>query len=284
MTVQEKIEGASAAVVTALSLVDVRAVDEALGRQPLDRLHFGNEFCETLLPSPGHVAAAIAAAERRGLGFALVTPMLSDGTLERLRPLLPMLPDGAEVIANDWGTLHLLRRAHPRLVPVAGRLMCKMVKDPRLPSAEWARLYPHGIHSRAFGKLLASLGVARIEMDVPPFAAAADFRSRTMRVSVHAPYGYSVKGRACRIGSLHQPDGEKFSTGHRCRKECLTYVADLSRPTTGTVDLATFQRGNTVFYRHSPAMTSVVQEALAQGWIDRIIVSGDWNENRCAHQ
>lgn len=276
--------GSRTSAVTALSLVDVRSLEAVLDSQSTDRLHFGSEFCDTLLPSPAHVAAAVAAAQRRGLGFALVTPMLSDGALMRLRPLLEMLPDGAEVIANDWGTLHLLRRDHRRLVAVAGRLMCKMVKDPRLPSAEWARLYPHGIHSRAFGKLLASLGVSRIEMDVPPFAAASDFRSPDMRVSVHVPYGYSVKGRACRIGSLHQPDGDKFMTGHRCRKECLTYVAELSRPTSGALDLATFQRGNTVFYRHSPQMREAAQEALAQGWIDRVIVSGDWNENRSAHQ
>ena len=268
----------------AVSVVDARRVEPLLNRHAASRLHFGSEFCETLLPSPVQLRSVIAAAERRGVGLALATPMNSDAGIRRLHQLLPLLPAGSEVVGNDWGTLALLRREYPHLHAVAGRLLCKMVKDPRLPSAEWARLYPHGVHSTPFRGLLARLGVRRIELDVPPFAAAADFRSPDFGVSVHAPYGYSVKGRACRIGSLNQPDGEKFMTGHRCRRECLTYAATLSRPEHGSTDLSTFQRGNTVFYRHSPAMTEAVQAAVSQGWIDRIIVSGDWNEDRRAGQ
>ncbi len=177
----------------------------------------------------------------------------------------------------------MLRDARPDLCPVAGRLLCKMVKDPRLPSAEWTRLYPHGIHSGPFGAVLTQLGVQRIEMDVPPFADINDFRSDHARVSVHAPYGFSVKGRACRIGSLGQPPEGKFASDQDCRRECLSYVGDLSRGDAGTGDLRTFQRGNTLFYRHSPSMNSALAAALAEGWIDRLILNGDWNENRRPH-
>lgn len=262
----------------ALAVVDPRRLDELLADPAPARLHLGSEFCETLLPSPRQVNGAVAAARARGIGFALVTPMLSEAGMARLDVLLPLLPEGAEVVANDWGTLRLLRgRA---VEPVAGRLLCKMIKDPRLPSAEWARLYPHGIHSTPFRRLLERLGVRRIEMDVPPFAAPGDFRSPGMKVAVHAPYGYSVKGRACKIGSLRRPDADKFRTGHDCAKECLAYVGVLSRPQTAAAELETFQRGNVVLYRHSPAMAEAVDQAVAQGWVDRIVIAGDWHADR----
>lgn len=246
------------------------------------RLQFGSEFCETLLPNRPALRRAIAAAAACGMAVTLVTPIVSDSGIERVRDLLGELAADAEVVANDWGILRLLRRERPDLVPVAGRMLCKMIKDPRLPSSEWARLYPHGIHSGPFARVLSRLAVARIEMDVPPFATKGDFQANAFKLSVHAPFGFSVKSRACRIGSLGQADADKFATGHACRKECLTYVGQLSRPELGGEDLATFQRGNTVFYRHSVAMTAAVDQALREGWVDRIVVAGDWHEAGCA--
>lgn len=256
---------------------------EGMGDGTVSRIHLGSEFCETLLPSEAQLRQAVGQAEAAGLGFALATPVLSDRGLAALGLLLPHLAPGTEVVANDWGTLRLLRDARPDLMPSAGRLLCKMVKDPRLPSAEWTRLYPHGIHSGPFGGVLAQMRVGRIEMDVPPFAASGDLRSGGVLVSVHAPYGFSVKGRSCRIGSLNQPPPGKFATRPECRKECLIYAGGLSRGEAGGADLPTFQRGNTVFYRHSPAMASALSEAVVAGWVDRLVLSGDWNENRRTH-
>ncbi|CAA7612307.1 hypothetical protein [Magnetospirillum sp. SS-4] len=259
---------------------------EGVAGLPVTRFHLGSEFCETLLPTEIQLRQAVAAVGAAGLGVALATPVLSVAGMEALAGLLPHLPPGTEVIANDWGCVGLLRESRPDLVPVAGRLLCKMVKDPRLPSAEWTRLYPHGIHSGPFGAVLARMGVERIEMDAPPFARMEDFRSGRVRVSVHAPYGFSVKGRACRIGSLSAEPGDKFVSGQECRRECLIYVGTLSRGEAGDgdgTDLVTYQRGNTLFYRHSPAMTAAVDAAMAKGWIDRLILNGDWNENRRAH-
>lgn len=264
---------------TALALVDPRSVEPALAAGPaVSRLHFGSEFCETLLPAPAQLRHVQQRARDVGLAFTLVTPILSDKGIDQLKSLLDLVEPGGEVVANDWGTLALLGRERPDLKRIAGRMICKMVKDPRLPSAEWARLYPHGIHSAAFAAVLERLGVARIEMDVPPFADMGDFRSDRFKVSVHTPYGFSVKGRACRIGSLNQPAEERFATGHACGRECLNLVGTLSRSGTGERDLATFQRGTTLFYRHSEPMEAAMQAARADGWIDRIVISGDWHE------
>lgn len=248
------------------------------------RLHFGNEFCETLVPTPSTLDRAVDRAERAGVRISLLTSMVSDHGIAALRRLFPRLPAGSEVIVNDWG-LMVAMEDFPDLAPVAGRLLCKMIKDPRLPSAEWARLYPHGVFTPAFRGILDRFGVRRIELDVPPFADVADFRCDGLEVSVHLPFGYSVKGRACKIGSLHLADADKFATGHSCRKECLSYVGSLSRPADMAAnDLPTFQRGNTVFYRHSSDMGEAVMAAVRDGWIDRVVLAGDWNEDHGANQ
>ena len=242
----------------------------------LSRLQLGSEFCQRLLPSPEQVHRIADLTESRGLGFSLVTPLATDRTIGQLRRLLPLLPSGSEIIANDWGVLRLLKASFPSLVPVAGRLICKQIKDPRLPSAEWAALYPHGIHSRGFAAVLQRFGVGRVEMDVPVFAEPENFHSSCMQVSVHAPWGFAVKGRACRIGSLNQPDDSKFATDHRCRRECLTYAGRMTRDQGGDGDLTTVQRGNTMFYRHNPEMAAAVISAVAAGFIDRVIMNGGW--------
>lgn len=250
--------------------------DGALAERPITRLSIGPDCCERLLPSRALLEAALAFAASRGLGVSLASPLMADAALETLRALLGRLPAGAEAVANDWGTLHLVAAEFPALVPVAGRMLCKMVKDPRLPTAEWARLYPHGVHAAPFGAVLARLGVQRIEMDAAPFATAADFAGGRLPVGVHAPFGVATKGRTCRIGALHRDNGEKFAPAFGCSRECLTYTTALQRPQADT-DLETRMRGTAMLYRHSPAMAAAVLDAANGGSVDRIILSGDWH-------
>lgn len=248
----------------------------ALAERELTRLHIGPECCERLLPSRAQLRTALAFAARHGLSLSFASPLMADAALARLPALLALLPDGTEVVANDWGTLRLLARDFPALVPVAGRLLCKMVKDPRLPSAEWARLYPHGVHAAPFAAVLDRLGVRRIEMDVAPFATPADFAGGRRPIGVHAPYGIATKGRSCRIGSVHQADTARFAAEVRCARECLTYSAALERP--GPVpDLPTRLRGTAMLYRHAPAMADALLDAAGRGAVDRLILSGDWH-------
>ncbi len=264
----------------------------AFGAEPgaelsVERVHLGNEFCERLLPTPAQLRSAQQHAGQMAVEVSLLTPLLTDSGIKRLRPLLDTLPDGAEVIVNDWGTLRLVRTQYATLKPLLGRLLYKMIKDPRLPSAQWTQLHPHSGRSQPFHRLLARFGVDHIEMDLPPFTQAEQFQVGELGLSVHLPYGYVVKGRMCRIGSLGQDDSGKFIAGHACRKECLDYVTRLERPQQAAgqaQDLVGFQRGNTQFYRYSQSMEARVVEALKQGLIKRLVFAGDWNEHRCTHQ
>ncbi|WP_407280079.1 hypothetical protein U5817_06410 [Aromatoleum evansii] len=236
--------------------------------------HFflGSEFCEHLLPSVEAIDRAVALCERWGLTFGLVTPIACDGLFDPLRAALARLPAGSEVTVNDWGVARLVQREFPELKPVAGRLLGKMLKDPRLPSATWARMYPNGLRAGPFRDILDGLGIGRLELDFPPFGAADMYAGIDFPVGVRAPYGYIAKGRICKLGSLSLDTPEKFSPGHKCRRECLGFNEVGARP--GTHELPTSQRGNTMYYRHAQGMAAAVAEAVNNGWVSRIVLSG----------
>lgn len=267
----------------------------------INRIYFGGEFCERLLPDKKALLRVLSLVDQSGLSFSLITPIVSDHALARLQQLFSVLPDDSEVIVNDWGVLRLLRNNYPKLTSVIGRQLCKMIKDPRLPSAQWLKLYPHGVQSGPFQKLLAQFEIERLEMDVPPFAESPDFNSPEHELSVHLPFGFSVKGRMCKIGAMQLDAPRKFGPGHGCNKECLQYSSITSRgcsseqapsntplaaqtaPVNKAEDLKTFQQGNTLFYRHSTAMSDTLANALSQGKVNRMIFEGDWHEDYRTH-
>lgn len=280
-----------------LAIVDERALAEFADKETLTRedcvgwlgadrefvalpanarpTHFflGSEFCEHLLPSPGAVGRAVSLAQRWDVVFGLVTPLACDGLFAPLRAVLERLPDGSEVTVNDWGVARLVHREFPDLRPVAGRMLGRMIKDPRLPSAAWARMYPNGLRAGRFREILDGLGIGRLELDFPPFGAPDLFAGIDFPVGVRAPFGYIAKGRICKAGSLGLETAEKFSPGRVCRRECLGFHEVGGRP--GRNELYTSQRGNTMYYRHSAAMAATVAQAIANGWVDRIVLSRD---------
>ena len=276
--------------------------------QKVTRIYFGGEFCDRLLPDKKIMQRVLNLIEQHQLSLSLLTPLLSDSALARLKQVFAILPKGTEVVVNDWGTLNILRREYKHLTPIIGRQLCKMIKDPRLPSEQWTKLYPHGVQSGPFHQLLKRFDIERIEMDVPPFAKVDDFESEDKSVSAHFPYGFSVKGRMCKIGAMEIETHRKFGPGHGCNKECLTYSAKVSRgcssstqdeqavnvrasqsskqPLTQTPkapDLRTFQQGNTMFYRHTEEMTETLAQAVAQNKVNRMIFEGDWHEDYRPH-
>jgi len=235
-------------------------------------LYFGSEFCEHLLPSARALREALRQAADAGLRLVLPTPVASPAVLERLGALLPMLPAGSEVVVNDWGVAHELASRFPALRPVAGRVLCRMTKDPRL-DAGWAGRCGHGLAAPTMCGLLARLGIHRLEMDVPVFADEAAFADLPLPTAVHLPYVYVAKGRMCRAGSLAVRGPERFAVGRRCQKECLRFSASVSR--SGRADAAaSVQLGNTLFSRHSAAMARSLRQAVDGERVARLVVPG----------
>lgn len=235
-------------------------------------LYFGSEFCEHLLPSAPALREALRQAESAGLHLVLLTPVASPEVLARLDVLLTMLPPGSEVVVNDWGVAHELARRFADLRPVAGRVLCRMTKDPRL-DAGWAGRCGHGLAAPTMRALFARLGIRSLEIDVPLFADDAAFAELPLPTAVHLPYVYVAKGRMCRAGALAVEGPERFAVGRRCQKECLRFSALASRP--GRADAgASVQLGNTLFSRHSEAMAHSLRRAVDSKHVARLVVPG----------
>lgn len=234
-------------------------------------LYFGSEYCEHLFPNGADMAVALAQAERLGLKFVLPTPIANDGLLARIATAVTRLPAGAEVIANDWGVAQTMKMRFPRHGVVAGRQLAKMIKDPRMPTPTWNKVYPSNYRAAPYARLLSGFGIRQVELDIPPFASADVFDVNDLAVTVWAPYAYIAKGRICKIGSLGQKTEDKFAPGRPCHRECLGILE--REPDAVVSGLRTYSRGTTMFYQHDPAMFGVLRKAIAQGHVKRLVLS-----------
>jgi hypothetical protein len=235
-------------------------------------LYFGSEFCEHLFPEPQVLKRAIAIAAQLGLTLVLATPIANDSLVERILAAAALLPATAEILVNDWGVASALRAAQPQRRLVAGRQLAKMIKDPRIPSPAWSKPHPSSYGAAGHRRILERLGIARIELDVPPFATPETYAVADLDVSVWAPFAYVAKGRICKIGSLRLQAEDKFTPGGSCHHECLGVVEVGTEPS--VTGLVSYARGNSIYYRHSAAMAGVVRVALAAGYVSRLVLSG----------
>ncbi len=267
------------------------SLEEALGaRVPgaaLSRVYVGTECCERRLPSRRALAGWVRAAADAGVPVTLVLPPLGPGTLEAGLARAEQLSDaaGAEVVANDWGTVHALRSRLPTVTLCLGRLTQKIVRDPRLaphfdapdaPPAARDALCRSGESAPGWRRILARYGVARRETDpyLQPIADA-EWEGRDERVSLHLPYLFVTAGRACVLGGLGRERRDKFVPGGDCGSECRTVAVELELSTgpgaDGPVRLVSF--GNALYHAVPRAVAERHLDALpARPRLDRLVV------------
>lgn len=233
---------------------------EALIPYPVRRAYFGNEFCARRIPSPAEVRSLSRTLPAAGLALTFVTPLVTDPDLERLSDLFALLPAGAEVVFQDWGILRLLRRRHPTLVPVLGRTLVRMLRDPRGPGPS-ARASDLALP--AFRDFLRAQGVTRVEVD----SARSDLRFPDLGLEANllVPLTFVATGRSCMMGSLSLPSREKFRPGGPCRYECRRSSVELRSDRLRT---RLVHRGNTALAVGAP---DFLQEAVARGGFSRVV-------------
>jgi hypothetical protein len=213
-------------------------VEQYFGSVTFTRCVYGNEFCESLIPSPERLEEAIEAARERNLEFTLVTPYVSDAGIELLRPLFDLLSRNGgrnEVVFNDWGVLNLLKRDYSGLIPVQGRLMNKSLRDPRITGVYAASeaegpalvtLRRSNADCDSYLDLLLSMGVSTIELDNLPQGVDLGFAGSRVNASVYMPFGFISTSRVCMAAGIHYPRRDKFQPGARCQHECQTHLLE----------------------------------------------------------
>ena len=263
-----------------------KVIEELFGRIAFSRVYFGNEFCQHLIPSRDSLARIYSAAQRKGLAFTLLTPYVTDEGIERLKPLFDFLADGKggpEVVVNDWGVLRLLRREHPSLTPVLGRLMNKMLRDPLAtayyalhaltPKPALSALRRSNLTVPVYRAFLKGSGITMVEVDNVVQGIDMNLKEMGLSGALYIPYGFVATGRICLFASLNQPKEKKFTVSTTCSKECQRHSAECSSheaPFKGNPFML-LHRGNTVFYPQGKnLLRSVLLHAEAKG-IMRII-------------
>jgi hypothetical protein len=244
-----------------LQAVAAGFVRRVAGQVPPRRAYVGNEFCQNLIPTAERLSRICCGLWRRGLEITFLTPPVTDEGLDQLRALFAWLVSqehNVEVAFNDWGTLNLLHHEFGKLRPVRGRLLDKILRDPRVtplyhspdaPDGIRAAMQPSCLDAPSLQHLLGRYGVKTLELDILLQRCDVDFHRLPFEVAFYFPYGFVTTGRQCMIGSLHMGGSERFQPSPRCQHECQLYLTEhrfvgTTLPTNGT---AFYQRGNTFF-------------------------------------
>lgn len=266
------------------SLLSVRKLEltmKAIKGLAYSRVYFGNEFCERLIPSVQDLADISLETEKKELGLTLVTPYVNDQGLRRLRPVLSFLNEcpskggPLEVVVNDWGVLRVVRTKFKNLMPVLGRLMNKMKRDPRvskvmgtlgLPPDALQAFKQSSITVPRYREFLEEQGVHRVEFDYLDQGMEMDFNKMGVDASVYLPYSYVTTGRVCMIGSLNVRAEDKFTVFQGCGRECRAYTVMLSSAAPFRYIEVAYQ-GNTVFH----ILDQVDFESVLRAGFSRIV-------------
>jgi hypothetical protein len=250
-----------------------------------DRVYYGAEFCQNLIPGLEETKRVMEKTERAGKQFTYVTPFVTEANLRKVNGILRYInrhKPGCEVVFNEWGVFRLIRGNYGNITPVMGRLLAKQQKDTSIYNSFFNEDREKSAYRRGHDGLcvyrqkkipgsikrywmstaadfeltqdyLLSNGVGRIEVDNLVQGMTVKVPDR-FGVSMHFPYGCISTTRLCGLLNL---------TYSKCKKECLKYYVRMKNR--GAPPVVIF--GNTVFYESKmPA-----RKDLEKNHIDRII-------------
>ncbi len=208
-----------------------------------ERMYFGVEFCQHLLPDSNDIIAAVQQCHVHGLSFTLLTPYVTDPYLEEVDSLVETMleqnPADPEVVVNDWGVLRRLKRRYAdRIKIILGRGLNRMMRDPRLPDLgpehlggdEQPEVWQEGSFSSSeFRGMLSEQGVERVDIDYPLQGLRA-LRDGPLRFTLHLPFGMIATGRNCMVNSYGKPPSVRFMVPLACDAPCRRFTLRLRAP------------------------------------------------------
>lgn len=249
------------------------------------RIYFGQETCENLLPTLKSVEQAVEIAKQREVSFTLATPYVSPKGIVELRKIfdyLVSLDQEIEVVVNDFGVLHLINTEYSKLIPVLGRLLIKMKRDPRfslsgydianieiknikkVESNQLEVLQGSSLELPSYQKFLNDKGIERAGMDtIPQGVDPKILKKWGLKIDLYWPWTYITSSRSCAIAAHTQVGKDYHPTDELCEFQCkqfeFTFTSDKRM-------LPTVQNGNAVWMN----CESLYKEFFEAGF-DRLI-------------
>jgi hypothetical protein len=272
-----------------------RVADLKFVNSKYDRIYFGNEFCERLIPSARELSDVAGYCREHGLGLSLVTPYVTRRGLEALDRLFSWLRKNkmtCEVVINDYGVLDVLNKEYPEFTLVLGRLLTKQKRDPRIvrlnktlglqreflslpeedvleiftraPKALLAHFQEANISVPIIQEFLKEYQIVRAEIDNLLQGIRLCVPQKGLGVSLYFPYGYIATSRLCPALPFHK--SHQFSRRIlTCKKECRDLCWRLKNAYFPTV---VYKVGSTIFFKNEK--TPSLKELTALG-INRLV-------------
>lgn len=238
-----------------------------------DILYFGQEFCDRLLPSKKELLQAKQFCERQGLKFSFVTPYLTENGLKHAISLSGLLSQEDELVVNDFGLLYAAMRKFPKPALVAGRILNRQYRDPRIASFKGAvpeqftqHLQLSSAASGMFQKFLKEHSVERAELDNLKQGISTDLSKSGIKGSIHVPFVFVATGRMCLSANSDKISFHKTVGVLPCSKECQRYQFQLQNT---LFNERLFLFGNTVFFKNA----KLDEKGLLQKGIDRLVTN-----------
>lgn len=235
----------------------------------IDRIYFGPEFCQNMIPNIQDINLAVEYAKRRGFKVTLVTPTVTDIGIAKISELFERADEiyyVDEVVFNDWGVFRMLSEKYPDIHYICGRLLDKTQRDPRINKGSYTDFFTGegllylqspSLTARSYQEVLTNNKISRVEIDTYPQGIALNKESlQNINLSLWYPFGYVTTGRSCIINMMDKNESQKFSLEPGCQRKCRDYTRLLykregsysSELSSGAYDVNIFGKGNTVFY------------------------------------
>lgn len=181
-----------------------------------DRLYYGHEFCEYLLPSENEFKHILDFVIAKNLPFTFVTPTISNDKIGFLEKLIDIaiekvsLLNKFEIVVNDFGVLSIIgQRNISNTVISAGRLMTKQKRDPRIKYltslTESAKKYymNFAMDSSSCLAFIRDFKIKRFELDN---VLQGILRQSEIRSSLYMPYCYISTTKLCFIAQADREE------------------------------------------------------------------------------
>lgn len=197
-----------------------------------DRIYFGHEFCERLLPDSDQVKRALGIIKQKNKKLSLLTPSATEYGLKNIRSLVSLLDKEDEVIVNDYGVLNMIGKEFKNPILI-GRVLGRIV----LPTLEASRE-----KSDILNHYLSLLGqkVRGLETDLFNASVIDSFLAKQIYVSLYVGPVVWTTTKRCAFNT-RATTLKKFCM---CKRECLKGQAIIENT---AVKKHFFLKGNTFF-------------------------------------
>lgn len=198
-----------------------------------DRIYYGNEFCDQLLPSTSELDSVLRFCQKRSLKTSVVMPYFNQENSEQVNCVLKYLWEnhpGIEVVINDYGALYLLYQRYQSLRIILGRIFSRQKRGTMVKCSEELGLGQEDtknpaddsyfeesiLQNRYALEYLKSIGVERLGIDnifnIPNI-------NTDILVDLYFPYIFITTSNYCLFYSYGNQINERVRP-HNCKRFC----------------------------------------------------------------